>query len=346
MDTTQMLGLGLVVAAGVLVGTAPWPVKVMREFKYEHWAFVAMLTCMFIVPWVVTLALFPNAPAAYAAVPKAVFLKASLFSASAGLANATALVCFTTIGISLTSGLSSGVAISVGVVTPMIFKASGVFQNAPSPSSTAGTIVLSGAAVMIAGVVLMTRAGLGREQTLTQAGHKTGAFLLWGMLAILAGVMSVGGTFSFAYCQDPIRSAMLTHGAGEMAANSAVWVVGQFVGGLINILYPAYLMTKNRSWGVLLRNPGEVILSVVFGLMGASGFLCMGKGMLLLGALGASVGFGMQLALQIVSMQSVGFIGGEWKGVIGGPRRWMQVAIAVLLIAAIIMAYGNGMAEG
>lgn len=345
MDTTQILGLGFVVASGILIGSSPWPVKVMRGLKYEHWAFVAMLTCMVIVPWFVTLTFCPNAIAAYATVPKAVLLKANMFSISAGLANALALICFTTIGISLTSGLSSGMAISVGVVTPMILKASGVFQSAPSPSSKAGMIVLAGAAVMIAGVVLMTRAGFGREKSMAKSGHKTGVFLIWGALAILAGILSVGFTFSFSYCQDPIITAMKDQGAGDISANSAVWAVGLLVGGMINVCYPAFLMTRHRSWAVLLQNPGEVMLAVVYGLMQGAGFICMGKGMLLLGALGASVGFGVQQSLQIASMQGVGFIGGEWKGVTGGPRRCMQLAIIVLLIAAMVMAYGNGLAQ-
>jgi hypothetical protein len=67
----------------------------------------------------------------------------------------------------------------------------------------------------------------------------------------------------------------------------------------------------------------------------------MGKGMLLLGALGASVGWGIQQAMQMTGGQAVGFISGEWRGVTGKPRRQMYAAIAVLIVAAMIMAYGN-----
>jgi hypothetical protein len=65
------------------------------------------------------------------------------------------------------------------------------------------------------------------------------------------------------------------------------------------------------------------------------------KGMLLLGALGASVGAGIQQAMQMVGGQGLGFMSGEWKGVDGTPRRQMYVAIVLLLIAAVIMAYSN-----
>ena len=65
-------------------------------------------------------------------------------SVATGLANALALICFTTIGMSLTSGLSIGVAISVGVAVPMVLKASGMFASAPGPGSTAGMALASG----------------------------------------------------------------------------------------------------------------------------------------------------------------------------------------------------------
>ena len=43
--------------------------------------------------------------------------------------------------------------------------------------------------------------------------------------------------------------------------------------------------------------------------------------------------------------QAVGFVSGEWRGVTGKPRHQMYMAIAVLIIAASIMAYGNTLAK-
>ena len=63
--------------------------------------------------------------------------------------------------------------------------------------------------------------------------------------------------------------------------------------------------------------------------------------MLLLGVLGASVGAGIQQAMQMVGGQGVGFVSGEWRGVGGSPRRQMYLAIAALIVATIIMAFAN-----
>ena len=85
---------------------------------------------------------------------------------------------------------------------------------------------------------------------------------------------------------------------------------------------------------------------MIIGLNMALGVVLMGKGMVMLGALGASVGFGIQQASQMLGGQAVGFISGEWKGVLGIPRFRMYAAIGVLILAAVIMAFGNSLAKG
>ncbi len=154
------LGILMVVIAGLWIGSGGWPIKLMKNFKYEHFAFIAMLVGLIIAPWVITLSFCPNAFQAYATVDKMVLLKSNLFSLSWGLANILAILCFVRIGFSLTSGILTGLGVSVGVVTPMIFKASGLFKDAPNVTSSAGLVVLWGVAVMIAGAVLVSLAGV------------------------------------------------------------------------------------------------------------------------------------------------------------------------------------------
>jgi hypothetical protein len=77
------------------------------------------------------------------------------------------------------------------------------------------------------------------------------------------------------------------------------------------------------------------------GVQSTAAFALNGKGMLLLGALGASVGFGISQAMQMIGSQTIGFAFGEWKGVTGLPRKQIVWAILILIVAVIIMATGN-----
>jgi L-rhamnose-H+ transport protein len=143
----------------------------------------------------------------------------------------------------------------------------------------------------------------------------------------------------------PAGSPKVRVSTGSIPASFGVWAVGLAAGAVVNLGYAAWLMTRNRSWGVLLASLKELILSVIIGVNFSVAVALMGKGMLLLGALGGSVGFGIQQAFQMTGSQGVGFLSGEWRGATGRPRRLMAAAIAILLVAAGIMAYGNTLAK-
>jgi hypothetical protein len=120
-----------------------------------------------------------------------------------------------------------------------------------------------------------------------------------------------------------------------------VWASGAFSGAMLNLLYPAFFMTKRKSWGVLLTNWKEFGLTVIMGLQTLIALTLPGKGMIMLGALGAAIGGGIQQAMQMVGGQGTGFISGEWRGVHGRPRLQMYGSIALLILASFVMAYSK-----
>jgi L-rhamnose-H+ transport protein len=343
MSTLQ--GALVVALAGLLTGSGAWPMKVVRKFQFEHCWFVGMLVGLIALPWAVTLALCPHPFAAYGALDLSLILKANLFSLAWGVANLLCGLCFVRIGFALTGGILTGLGISVGVTVPMIVKGSGRFSAAPSLNSAAGHAVLLGVAILLAGVVLVTLAGFGRDRALRKLEQPSGAFGMGLLMVVVAGVLSVGMSFAFVYCQSPIVAAMKAQGAGDIPANFAVWAIALLGGALINVLYPAYLITRNRSWQVLTHSPAEFALAGLIGVGLFAGAALLGKGMLLLGALGASVGFGIQQAAQMLGNQGVGFLGGEWRGVSGTPRLQMYIAICILIISVIILGYANTLAR-
>jgi len=342
---STLVGTLVVAIAGLLLGSGAWPMKIMRKYQFEHWWFISMLLGLIVAPWVVTISFCPNAFVAYHTVDFPLIVKANLFSLGWGIANVLCGLCFVRIGFALTGGILTGLGVSIGVTVPMIFKGTGLFHAAPDIGSPAGRIVLVGVGIMLVGVVLVSLAGFGRDQALKTSHRPPGGFGTGLVMVVVAGVLSVGLSFSFVYSQGPIVTAMKNQGASDTPATFAVWAVGLLGGALVNVAYPAYLMTKNGSWSVLVEAWGEAAFAILIGLSFVFGVPLMGKGMLLLGALGASVGFGIQQATQMLGNQGVGFISGEWRGVRGTPRVQMYVAILTLIVAAIILAYGNSLAK-
>jgi L-rhamnose-H+ transport protein len=334
-------GIGIVALAGLIMGSSAWPIKVMKKFEYEHWGFLSSLVGLVMLPWLVTLLLCPDAFTAYCGLDPVLLIKSNLCSLGWGVANILCSICFVRIGLSLTGGILTGMGVSIGVSLPMILKGSGLFQKAPDVLSPAGKIVLIGVAVMLIGVVFVSLAGFGRDKVLGTTRSTSGSFSLGFVMAVIAGILSCGISFAFVYSQGPIVEAMKAHGAGDIPANFAVWAVGLMGGGAINVAYPAYLMTRHKSWNVLLEHKWEIGLAAIMGASFCLAVALMGIGMLMLGALGASVGFGVQQAMQMTGTQVVGFISGEWRGVAGKPRNQIYLSITLLILAAIIMAYGN-----
>ncbi|MBU4400560.1 MAG: polysaccharide biosynthesis/export family protein, partial [Planctomycetes bacterium] len=145
--------------------------------------------------------------------------------------------------------------------------------------------------------------------------------------------------------QQPETDARVRVETQNILAVFAVWSVGLLGGTVVNLCYPLYLMAKNKSWGILVTSWKEVVLAIIIGIQFIVAVALAGKGMLLLGALGASVGAGIQQAMQMIGGQGLGFISGEWRGVHGKPRRQMYLAVAMLIVATIIMACGNALAD-
>lgn len=243
-----LLGALVVGFAGLVVGGGAWPMKLMRKFQLEHWWFIGMLVGLIIMPWTITRFFCPHALAAYRTLAPAVLVKANVFAVAWGIANVLCGLCFVRIGFALTGGILTGLGISVGVTVPMLIEGTGLFSQASDWNSLAGRIVLLGVAIMLAAVLLVSLAGFGRDRALGRAGPSSSGGFLGGLVTVvIAGILSAGISFSFVYSQGPILEAMKARGAGDIQANFAVWAAGLLGGALINIAFPAYLMTKNKS---------------------------------------------------------------------------------------------------
>ena len=110
---------------------------------------------------------------------------------------------------------------------------------------------------------------------------------------------------------------------------------------LVNVAYPAYLMTRHKSWAVFKDSGRDFTISVIFGIQFIAAMILLGRGMLYLGVLGASVGWGIMQGMQILGSIAVGFIAGEWIGVHGKPLNRMCAAVLIMVVAIVIIAYGN-----
>ena len=311
MTPTMLFGVVIVVIAGLMQGSGGWPIKVMRKFQFEHWAFIAMLVGLIVIPWAVTLLFCPHAMEAYHSVGWEVLLKSNLFSLSWGVANILCMLCFVRIGFSLTGGILTGIGVSLGVTVPMIFKGTGLpgrggrpVARRPDDPGGGGRHVGRSALGLVGRI--WTRQSLAEipdnlRQLFRRSAHGRGGRRL-----------SCGISFAFVYSQGPIVAAMTSRGAAEMAANFAVWAVGLLAGARQRLLSrlpdeqapfvarPEKLRTRMRSGNRDQRQSERWHRPD-------------GARHVVARYAGRSIGFGVQQAMQMLGSQAVGFIGGEWQ---------------------------------
>jgi L-rhamnose-H+ transport protein len=342
-----IIGLIYVTLAGFGTGAAAWPMKVIKDLHFEQYLFFSMLLAIVIYPWLIVLINVPDPFLVIKTVGFRPLLISNLLTMAWGVANVLYMVCVLQIGAALTGAILSAMGMSVGVIMPLILKGSGLFINAPDLLSKPGFLILMGLSVIIIGVALVSKAGFGREKVLNNESGQTkkkqasGNFRQGLLLVILAGILSSGLGLAFVYGQGPIIEAVKQQGASEITSNVTVWALVCVGGASINILYAAFWMTKKKSWNLLFIRKDELIYGALIGAQFIVAVILMGRGMVMLGILGASVGYGIQQSTQVIGNQVVGFVGGEWKGVKGKPRKTMYLALVVIFIAVIILAYSN-----
>lgn len=345
------VGIVFATLAGLGAGSCAWPFKVIKDFHFEQYVFLNILFGLIIYPWIVVLLKVPDPGLMIETVGYKTLIISNLLSVAWGVANLLCMICILRIGAALTGAILSALGMSVGIIVPLILKGTGLFTNAPDLFSRPGLLIVIGLSVVIAGVVMVSVAGFGREKLLknesgqTRKKQASGDFRKGLVLAIIAGILSCGMGLSFVYSQGPIIEAVKQQGAGEMVANVTVWALACLGGALVNMAYAVFWMTRKKTWNLLFIRKDELICSLLVGLQFIGSMVLMGRGMVMLGILGASVGFGIQQSMQIIGNQVVGFVGGEWKGVYGKPRRTMYFALAVIFVAVVILAYSNTIAD-
>ena len=346
--TAYIIGLLLVSLAGVGTGAGAWPFKCAKDIRMEIYLFVWALLALVIAPWGVTLFCVPDIGAVVESVGWKTLLLSNALSCSWGIANVLYMVCVIKIGAALTGAILGAVAMAIGMLLPLVVKGSGQFSNAPDLLSPAGILILFSLAVVILGIVLVTLAGISRESAMkdvNEAERKkraSGNFLEGLLLVTLAGILSTGLSLSFVYSQNAVTAAIQAQNAGGLLTESfAPWAFSVVGGALVQLVIASISLTRKKMWGLFFDRPAEVVFGALAGLQFFASLLCLGRGMLLLGALGASIGFGIQQSIQTVANQLVGFIGGEWKGVKGVSRWTMYSAVYAILIAVALLSFSK-----
>jgi L-rhamnose-H+ transport protein len=342
MNTEFLPALILTLFAGFFQGTFGLGMRRFAPLAWEALWLIFSIVGMIVLPILCASLAVPDLGAAIAAAPCDALARAALCAFIWGASSVTFGLALNYLGVSLGYGIAVGLSAAVGSLIPL-------FQL-PDPWSRAATPwILLGNAVMVAGVAVVTAAGIARDREMAHTGREVAGIqrgrLFWiGLLFCLfsafgAAMLNVAFTSA-----QPIAEAAVKQGALPRNASLACWVAVFASGVVPNAGYALWLLVKNRSFRTFAA-PGAIkgyawaMLTAVFWF---AALALYGQGAALMGDLGPVVAWTMFLAISLVVSGAWGIGTGEWRGM---PKalRILLIGDAVLLVSWGVLGYANSL---
>jgi len=330
------LGIFLAVAAGLMVGNCMLPLNYLRKWRWENAWIIFTLVALVLVPWVLALFRVPNLLSVYGNVNSASFLIPFLFGTGWGVAQVLFGLAVIRAGMALSFAITIGLSAALGSLVPILLR------HPQALVSGRGLVLLLGQVLMVTGVVVCCWAGRRREkeQRADAATTTARSYVAGVSLAALAGLLAPMLNYALAFGDSLILEALRQHTL-RADAPYAVWPIALAGGAVPNLLYPLWLLQRNKTWINFVPVWPEITLGMIMGLLWMGSVAIYGMATTLLGVLGASIGWSIYQICIIVMANVSGWIAGEWKGVSQYSKIILWGGILLLGFATVAITYGN-----
>ena len=326
-----MAATGILLAAlsGICNGLFTAPMKLERRWKWENiWLAFIIVACL-IMPPVFVLAAVPAWPDVLAAAPAGAVVSALSF----GFAWGFGAICFGRsvdgLGVSIANSLVIGLSSALGSLVPLLM--TGALRV-----DTQQLVLFAGVITFLMGVWLCGRAGRLRDGTDHSAATAPVAGYVFATVAgVMSAVFNVGYTLAL-----PIAETGVKMGCSRFSATNCIWLLMLGAGAIPNIAYCLFLMTRNKTAGLMTSRPAarSWALSVAMGLLWGGSIFLYGAATPRLGNIGPSIGWPLSLAVGLLVANWMGVLLGEWRGASESAMRRMAWGVSTLLVAIAICA--------
>jgi L-rhamnose-H+ transport protein len=333
-------GIALVLLGGVLNGSFVYPMKRLRNWKWENVWFVYSVVGLLIVPWSFAVLAEPHLWGIFSTATWPTLALVIMFGFGWGIGSVLFGLGIARMGLAVGYGIILGLNASFGTLLPLLV------LHPEKLFSTQGHSLLVGMVIVLVGILCCAVAARLREQAsigLQSTGGKSG--LASGMLiCILAGMFSPMLNFSFVFGTE-LKDKALSSGTSAMMASNAIWALTLTAGFLVNAGYSFYLLQRNDTWKRFRSSQitgGYWFAAALMGVICFGSFIVYGMGATVLGSLGGVMGWPLFMSMSLITSNVLGSISGEWSG---APRRaWVYSAtgMILLIVAITVISVGGG----
>lgn len=339
-----ILGILLHAVGALAAGICFTPQHKVQNWTYQTFWFWMSFSSWFALPILGSLLFIPNLLAVLEAAPHDAMWKSFVYGGMYGFGGMAFGFAIRYIGYSLTYALAIGLSAVLGFfLTPLIQGQLGEIL-----SSAGGNAVIIGVAVGFLGTILCGLAGRRKERELIGSGD--GGVFRPGIgipLCILSGALS--SVYSLALgTADPIADEALKLGANpELVMNVRFLFAstGAFVSTLPITLWQLSKISRLREIAGAGANGqpaprANILWSCLAGLLWYLQFIFYGMGHNRMDTLGVA-SWPLHMIMLILFSTLVAIIRREWSGCSKGARRFVSIAIGILVLAVLVIGYGN-----
>jgi len=321
------------------------PQKGVKGWSWQTYWLAQALICWLILPLVVAYLTIPELMDVLKEAPAYAMQKSFLLGMAYGIGGTAFGIAIRYVGFSLTYAIAVGISCVLGTLLP------------PLVHGTLGDVLKSnGASFLITGVVmgaigiaLCGVAGRNKEKDILRSkNNKTEFSLAKGLpLCLLAGVLSALYGFSLDQGQ-PIADIAAKHGAGNFQGN-VIYIFSNSGAFVTTLLYCLYLHNKEKTFYQYGNAKGNslgsnYLLSLLTGFLWYGQFFFYGLGHVRMGTY-KFTSWAIHMIMLVLFSSVAGLLMKEWKNTSSGTKHWLIAALLVLVIAVLLLTYGNYLGE-
>ena len=378
MTPNPLLGVLFHWLGGLASASFYVPYRGVRRWSWEIFWLTGGLFSWLLAPWLFAGLQTENLIGVMAQVPAEIVGLCVLFGVLWGFGGLTYGLTMRYLGLSLGMAVVLGLCTVFGTLIPPIVQ--GDFAD-KLLVTVSGRIILMGLVVTLAGIIVVALAGARKDAALSEEAKKAAIaefdFKKGIAVAVFSGVMSACFAFGLA-AGEPVKALSAAAGTGPLWTGLPVLCLVMFGGLLTNGAWCAYLIVRNRSageWigrvnapagqasgpaqaagqeparmGDVVATPGGAPLLANYLLCALAGtawyfqffFYTMGESQM--GKFGFS-SWTLHMASIIIFGTLWGFAFKEWKDARPAVRNMVWSGVALLIIATMIIGYGNMIAR-
>ncbi|OYU65332.1 MAG: rhamnose/proton symporter RhaT [Cytophagaceae bacterium BCCC1] len=348
----SILGIIFHSIGGFSSGSFYMPFKKVKGWAWESYWIVGGLFSWLIVPSIAAYLTIPNFVEIISGTESSVQNFTFLMGLLWGIGGLTYGLGVRYLGMSLGNSVVLGFCSAFGALVPAIYYDFNPIDGKTTFTymlhSSGGQVVLTGVLVCIIGIVVLGRAGLLKEKSLTQeqkvASVKEFSLVKGLIIAIISGILSSFFNFGIE-AGKPMADAAVASGNNPLFQNNVTYIIVMWGGLTTNFLWCMYLNFKNKTFGDYTNTTTPIANNVLFsGIAGTMWFLQFffyGMGESKLGN-GASSWI-LHMATIILTANLWGLWLKEWKGVSAKAFRTFVIGIVIMMLSIFLVGIGNSM---